>query len=354
MAETTDSSRIIVTKILVPRKRPGLFHRPRLVNVIHDQIQRKLILVSGAPGCGKTSLLTDFAQNTDLPVCWYALDETDRDTTILVAYLIAAIRQRFPDFGTRSEALLRGMRGAVPDTQSLVTVLVNEIYETIPEYFVLIIDDYHLVEGSQAIQLFFDLLLRYLPDNCHIILASRTVPELPLVRLAAYQEVAGLGTADLGFTGEEIQGLFQAQYNLYLPDETASTLARESEGWITGILLTAQTFWRGLLENLARVRGTPEQIFEYLAREVFSQQPAEIRRFLLDSSILRQINPWFCDELFGTRDSRDLIDWIEQRNLFLTRLEGQGPWYKYSRLFQEFLQARLRRERESDYRVLIS
>ena len=324
MAADTEISRIIVTKILVPRKRQGIFHRSRLTNFLHDQVERKLILISAAPGCGKTSLLIDFAHNTDLPVCWLALDETDRDTTTLFEYVIASIRQRFPTFGERSQTLLRGMAGAVPDAQSMVTVLVNEIYDTIPEYFVLIIDDYHLAESSQAVQIFFDLFLRYLPENCHILLSSRAMPALPLVRLAAYQEVAGLGTADLGFTAQEIQGLFQNQYNLYLPDETAAGLAHESDGWITGILLTAQTFWRGLVENLAHVRGTPEQIFEYLAREVFSQQPAEIRRFLQDSSVLRQLNPDLCDELLGIRNSRDLIEWIEQRNLFLTRLEGQG------------------------------
>jgi ATP/maltotriose-dependent transcriptional regulator MalT/DNA-binding SARP family transcriptional activator len=349
MTEHADGSRIIVTKILVPRKRQGIFHRPRLTNFLHDQVERKLILISAAPGCGKTSLLIDFAHNTDLPVCWLALDETDRDATTLFEYVIASIRQRFPAFGERSRALLRGMQGAILDAQSMVTVLVNEIHDTIPEYFMLVIDDYHLAEGSQAVQIFFDLLLRYLPENCHILLASRTMPALPLVRLAAYQEVAGLGTSDLAFTVEEIQGLFHSQYNLYLPDDTAAGLARESDGWITGILLTAQTFWRGLVENLARVRGTPEQIFEYLAREVFSQQPAEIRRFLQDSSILRQLNPELCDELLGISNSRDLIEWVEQRNLFMTRLEGQGSWYTYSRLFQEFLRARLRRERESDF-----
>ena len=331
MAVNVETPRIIVTKILVPRKRQGIFHRPRLTNFLHDQVERKLILISGAPGCGKTSLLIDFAHNTDLPVCWLALDETDRDATTLFEYVIASIRQRFPNFGERSQALLRGMAGAVLDAQSMVTVLVNEIYDSIPEYFLLIVDDYHLAESTQAVQIFFDLLLRYLPENCHIVLASRTMPALPLVRLAAYEEVAGPGTGDLSFTADEIQGLFQSQYNLYLPDDTAEGLARESDGWITGILLTAQTFWRGLVENLARVRGTPEQIFEYLAREVFSQQPAEIRRFLQDSSILRQLNPDLCDQLLGIRNSRNIIEWIEQRNLFLTRLEGQGMWYTYSR-----------------------
>lgn len=352
MPQSSDSSRIIVTKVLVPRIRPGFVHRARLVNQLHDHIERKLILISAAPGCGKTSLLIDFAHNTDLPVCWYALDETDRDATTLFEYLIFAIGQRYPGFGRRATALLRGMRGAAPGVHAMVAVLVNEIQETIPEYFVLILDDYHLIEDSAPIQSFFDLFLRYLPENCHIILATRTVPNLPLVRLAAYQEVAGLGTDELSFNAEEIQALIQAQYSLNMPHDIAEEVARQSEGWITGILLTAQTFWRDMVENLTRARGSPEQIFEYLAREVFTLQPPRVRQFLLESSILRQMNPALCDELRESNDAGEIIDWIEQRNLFVVRLEGPGPWYKYSRLFQEFLQSRLRSEREADFAAL--
>jgi len=339
-----DRSPIIVTKILVPKKASGLYPRPRLLNFLHSHIQRKLILVSAAAGYGKTSLLADFAHNTDIPVCWYALDGTDRDPSVLIEYLVATIRHRFPHFGQRTRALFEGGQALAGNFQPVITTLVNEIYDTIPEYFVLVLDDYHLVADSRPVEDFFDQLLRYLPDNCHIILASRTMPRLPLLRLAAYREVAGLGSDDLRFTGEEIQGLLKREYNLYLPDSAADELARESEGWITCILLTTQTFWRGMLENLNRARGTPEQVFQYLATEVFAQQPEDVQRFLLASSILRQMDPALCDSVLGIDDSRELLDRIEKRNLFVTRVEGQETWYKYHHLFQEFLQTRLRQQ----------
>jgi len=344
-----DGPPIIVTKILVPKKRTGLFHRPRLVDFIHDNTERKLILISAAAGYGKTSLLIDFAHDTDLPVCWYTLDETDRDPRTLLEYLVATIRQRFPQFGERTRAILRGGGAFAENLQALVATLVNEIHETIPEYFVLILDDYHLVGDSKPIESFFDLFLRYLPENCHIILASRTMPKLPLLRLAAYREVAGLSSADLKFTGEEIQGLLQQEYNLYLPDAAAEELARESEGWITGIVLTTHTFWRGMLENLARAKGTREQVFQYLATEVFAQQPEEVQRFLLASSILRQMYPALCDQLLEINNSREIIEWIEERNLFVTRVEEKETWYKYHHLFHEFLRARLRQENELEF-----
>jgi LuxR family maltose regulon positive regulatory protein len=348
-AAMPDRPPIIVTKILVPKKATGLYPRPRLLNFIHSHIQHKLILLSAAAGYGKTSLLADFAHNTELPVCWYSMDGNDRDPSVLVEYLVATIRYRFPNFGQRTQALLSGGQALSGNLQPVITTLVNEIYDTIPEYFVLVLDDYHLVADSRPVEDFFDQLLRYLPDNCHIILASRTMPRLPLLRLAAYREVAGLGSDELRFTGEEIQGLLRQEYNLYLPDGAADELARESEGWITGILLTTQTFWRGMLENLNRARGTPEQVFQYLATEVFSQQPEEIQRFLLASSILHQMDPALCDSVLGINDSQELLDWIEQRNLFVTRVEGQETWYKYHHLFLEFLQTRLRQQDGQEY-----
>jgi LuxR family maltose regulon positive regulatory protein len=347
-----DRPPIIVTKILAPKKRSGLFQRARLLSFLHTHIQRKLILVSAAAGYGKTSLLADFAHNTEIPVCWYALDATDRDPSVLLEYLVATIQHRFPQFGQRTRALFEGSQALAGSFQPIVTTLVNEIYDTIPEYFVLVLDDYHLVADSPPVEEFFDQLLRYLPDNCHIILASRTMPRLPLLQLAAYREVAGLGSDDLRFTGDEIQGLLKREYGLVLPDSAADELARESEGWITGILLTTQTYWRGMLENLNRARGAPEQVFQYLATEVFAQQPGEVRSFLLASSILHQMDPALCDEVLGIERSGELLDWIEKRNLFVTRVEGQETWYKYHHLFQEFLQSRLRQQDGLEYRRL--
>ena len=82
----------IITKVLLPNRRPTLLHRPRLVDFFHENVDRKIILVSAGAGYGKTSLLTDYAHETDLPMCWLSLDEGDRDLHVLVEYLLNAIR----------------------------------------------------------------------------------------------------------------------------------------------------------------------------------------------------------------------------------------------------------------------
>jgi LuxR family maltose regulon positive regulatory protein len=339
---------IIKTKLLVPRRRPDLLHRSRLVDFIHEHIDRKLILISAAAGYGKTSLLTDYAHDTDLPVCWYSLDEWDRDPRVFLEYLVASIRDRFPHFGERTlGALQAGMR--VEGTRSIVGTMVNEIYEVIPEYFVLVIDDFHLISDGEEVGSLFSPLLRHLPENCHIILASRTTtPELPIVELMARQELAGLGNEDLRFTTVEIQELLKQNHNLDLPAEEAGRLAQQSEGWITAILLTTHTLWKGLLRTMARTQGDDSQIFAYLAREVLEQQTEEVQDFLKGSSVLQRMNPALCNNLLGIDNSREMLTLLEDKNLFIARLEGDGgDWFRYHQLFQEFLSAKLREEGDS-------
>ncbi len=337
-----EQTSIIRTKVLVPRKRRELLHRSRLVDFIHQHIDRKLILVSAAAGYGKTSLLIDYAQDTDLPVCWYSPDEWDRDPRVFVEYLVASIRGSFPHFGERTLGALReGMRAE--GMRPILGTLVNEIYEAIPDYFALVIDDYHLISEAQEITALFSFLLSHLPENCHIILASRTTTlGLPIVELMAHQELAGLGNEDLKFTGGEIQELLKQNHNLDLPISEAERLAEYSEGWITAILLTTHTLWKGLLRTMAQAKGDDSQIFAYLAREVLEQQTEDVQRFLTGSSVLQRMNPLLCDELLGIGNSREMLSLLEDRNLFVSKLEGDGEeWFRYHQLFHEFLRAKL-------------
>ncbi len=335
---------LIVTKCLIPGRRADLLRRPRLIEFLHEHIDRKLVLVCAPAGYGKTSLLIEFAHDVDLPVCWYSLDKTDRDLRVFVEYLLAALRQQFPDFGRQAEELLE-RSDLFNDHEALVGVLVNGIYEGISDYFLLVLDDYHQVDPSEPVNHFVDLLLQHLPENCHLLISGRTIPTLTprgLALMTARQEVAGLGARELRFTPQEIQELVLQNHQQVLPDEAAQELARQSEGWITGIVLSTQATWRDLLAGAARVRGTGTSIYEYLASEVFAQQPPEIQRFLLGSSILDEMSARRCDALLETTGSAETLSLLEEGSVFIVRFEKeQERWYRYHALFQAFLRHRL-------------
>ena len=362
----SDVPPLIVTKIRIPRRRPDLLPRQRLVNFIHAHLDRKLILISAPAGYGKTSLLTDFACDTDLPVCWYTLDPFDRDLRAFLEHLVAAVALRFPAFGRRSRAYLRETTDPGANLYPLVATLVQEIYDTIPEYFCLVLDDHHTVEEQEQINEFLDLFVTYVDENCHLIIASRALPALPnLSLLLARRQAAGLSIDELRFTPQEIQALAKQNYKLDLSPEQATKLAERTGGWITGLLLTAAQRWELSVMGEAEagtgvtIRGRINvDIYDYLSRQVLSRQPAPLRDFLLASSVLDELSPELCVTVLGierparTDDVRALMDQVRIRNLFILEFEGEQNRLRYHDLFREFLQDSLRQQDEARFRKL--
>jgi ATP/maltotriose-dependent transcriptional regulator MalT len=326
------------SKYVVPRQPEDLVRRPRLVDFIHSNLHLKLILISAAAGYGKTSLLTDVAHNTDYPVAWLQLDESDGDCAALVADLAASMRQAFPAFESAVPVL-----AAKPNSRpgDLATALNRELEEKVADYFVLVLDDFHLVEASQSVIRFFDELLRGLPEAAHLIIASRTLPPLRIASLAARRQVAGLSEEHLRFTRAEVQELLQQRNRIPLPDEEAERLAAQTDGWITGILLTTHLMWQGLLASLMDARKSSEPLYEYLANEVLDQQPSELRRFLLESAVLPEMEAAVCDAVLGRGGSALLLRQATDRRLFISAVGDEFPTYQYHPLFRDFLISRL-------------
>src|SRR5439155_5498628 len=175
--------------------------RRRLLDFLHEHFDRKLLLVCAPAGYGKTTLVTDFAHELEgnVPVCWYTLDASDRDPRVFIEYLVESIRQRYPGFGAETRRALGTIDDPRRDLSAITGTLVNEIHAGVPDLFAIVLDDYQVVDGADDVNGAVDQLLRYLPDNCRLLIASRTIPQLTLSRLAASREVAGVGTADLRF-----------------------------------------------------------------------------------------------------------------------------------------------------------
>ncbi|MGC9523635.1 MAG: hypothetical protein ACP5HG_17395, partial [Anaerolineae bacterium] len=341
----------LITKVLLPRRREDVLTRQRLLNRLYDMIDYRLVLVSAPAGYGKTTLLVDFAEDLEHPVCWYALDASDHDPRLFLERMVMSIRRRFPDFGEstlRALAASSDLRGGAP---GVVRVLVNEIVTEIPRWFVLVLDDYHTLGKSPDVDAILSNFIAYQRDQCLTIVASRVVPSLPLIiPLVAKGGVGGLGQGDLQFLAEEIQALFAHNYGTELSDEEAQALAEQSEGWITGVLLTAYTRWQGVLQSWMRARDSQQPIYDYLAQEVYDHQPKAMQAFLTRSSTLSEMNQQLCEELLEVANADEMLDALETENLFVTRLEHD--WYRYHHLFRDFLQAQLRRQDRETWRDL--
>jgi LuxR family maltose regulon positive regulatory protein len=338
------------TKIIVPHRRPELLSRPRLLESLKSLLDNKLILLSAPAGYGKTSLLIDLAHSIEMPVCWLALDLLDRDPQRFIAYLIASLAERFPGIGETSRLELNQLKSIEQDAESLLVTLTNEIYDNVEEDFLLILDDYHLLDDVPVISSLVNRFLELVVENCHIILSSRTLPSLDDVTLmVAREQVAGLSYAELAFDPREVQALYAQNYHQHLSDETAREFVEETGGWITGMVLSN-------LPGVTRVSGI--DTFAYLGRQVLDQQPEYVREFLMRTSLPDEFNAEFCDIVLGPLHSEpqswySLMGLILEKNLFVLPLGADGRWLRYHPLFREFLQTRLKEERPHEVKPIL-
>lgn len=341
---------LIITKIVPPRRRPDFLDRPRLLDTLLENAYRRLVVVSAPAGYGKTSLLVDFAHQIEHPVCWYTITESDRDVWTFARYVVGAIQQQDPGFGRRS---LERIEREADEYDTLVATLINEIH-ALEHPFWLIVDDFHLVEDAQDIRRFLESLIPLLPDNCHLVIATRTVPDLGpelVAKLVARREIIGVGLDALRFTPGEIQVFLRKAYDYDISTEEAQELAEISEGWITAIILTSQA--GDPLAGLIRAREAGGRLYEYLATEVLARLSSGTRAFLLESAVLSEMAPDVVNALLDINDAGQILDALEKRNIFVSRLEDQTSlwtvtetptvWYRYHALFRDFLLTQLRK-----------
>ncbi len=326
-------------KIHLPPAAGHTIRRQRLIDLLHRDLHLGLQLIAAPAGYGKTTLLTDFCSDLDIPVCWYAIDRRDFDPGYFIAGLIASVRLHFPEFGRSSEARATASEKGAPTTGQLADALTRDMSDGIPDYFLLVLEDYHFADGSADFRLLVDAVVARMPENCHLIISSRTAIDLPAVTTRLIRAQASTLTgADLAFSTAEIKELAARHKGPELSDAAIDQLARDTDGWIVGLMLH---FSGG--GGSQRLDGFPaltrEDLFRFLAAEAYQHLPAPMRAFLLKSSVLQQIDPDFCDRLLGTRDSIKLLRSAQRRNLFLSSVAGKPTAYRYHPLFREFLEA---------------
>jgi LuxR family maltose regulon positive regulatory protein len=341
------SAPLLTTKLYVPPVRPELVPRPRLVDRLDAGADGKLTLVSAAAGFGKTTLVAEWLSRVERPCTWLSLDEGDNDPVRFLTYLIAALQKVDENIGLAAKSLLGTPQ--LPPIESLMTLLINDLAAT-PQPFVLVLDDYHVI-GTESIHGAVEFLIEHHPLQVQVLLVTRQDPPLPLPRLRVRRQVIEIHEEDLRFTADEAGDFYRQALGLDLEPEIITALEARTEGWIAGLQLAALSV-RGrpaerIAEFVGRFGGSHRHVIDYLAEEVLAQQSDEIRDFLCQTSILDRLTGPLCDAVTGRSDSKEILRQLEQANLFLIPLDDQRAWYRYHRLFADFLRTELDAEAQA-------
>ncbi len=333
---------ILATKVYVPQPRLKIVLRPRLIEQLNIGLHRRLTLISAPAGFGKTTLVSEWVAGCGRPIAWLSLDEGDSDSTRFLIYLIAALQTIAPNVGEEVLAVLQSSQP--PSIESVITILLNEI-TTIPDNFILVLDDYHMLE-SKPIDTALTFLVDHQPPQMHLAITTREDPNLPLARLRVRGQLTELRIADLRFTPSETAEFLNQVMGLSLTTEDIAALETRTEGWIAGLQLAALSMQgnqdvHGFIQAFT---GDHQYIVDYLIEEVLQRQPESIRDFLLQTSILDRLNGPLCDAVTGQPGGKARLETLQRGNFFLIPLDDKRHWYRYHHLFADVLHMHLMTE----------
>jgi LuxR family maltose regulon positive regulatory protein len=309
-----------------------------------------LILVTAPAGYGKTTIISEWVNQINLPVAWLTLDEGDNDLARFLIYIIAALQTVKEEITTQA---LEGLPpSAAPLVESILSQLINEI-TLAAEPVVLILDDYQVIE-FQPIHEAVSFLVEHLPSQMHVVISSRVDPPLPLARWRGRRQLAELREADLRFTAEETEEFFRQSMNLELEESDLDVLATHTEGWVAGLQLAGISLKNRSDKSafIAEFSGSHEFIVDYLTDEVLEKTSKATRDFLLQTSILKQLSAELCDEVTGLGEGRATLEKLRENHLFLMPLDNERRWFRYHALFADLLQKRLLEEQADIIPVL--
>jgi LuxR family maltose regulon positive regulatory protein len=334
---------ILLTKLTPPVLKETVVSRPHLFSMLKEHCNKKLMCIVADAGYGKTTLLTQFIKDQKLTCVFYDLEHEDSDVMVFLSYLLHALEQLQPGSVQRTRGLLEQGPEVVKNYELVMGTLINEFVEKCKRTIFLILDDYHTIADDSVVHRALDYLIDNLPRMVRVVLASRTIPQLPnLSKWRSKQDVFELTRDNLKFTQDEVASLLTDVYRLMLSDEELKNVADHTEGWVTGIQLVLQAVGKDkktVRETLNGYMAAHQPLFDYFANEVLRREPVKLQNFLTCSSILEVMTPEACTTVFGTKKSSQVLQELEKRNLFISVI---GKYeYKYHHLFRDFLQGRI-------------
>ncbi len=338
---------LLQTKLYMPRSRANLVPRTRLITKLNNAIVEqstldpKLTLITGPAGYGKSTLATQWINQLDFPVSWLSLDHNDNDEARFLAYLFSAISHIHPEIGQAALSRLSSTY-IYNESEAILINLLNDL-ALCKQTAVLVLDDFHVI-SSDAVHKMISFILQHTPVQLHLVITSRTEPNLPLALLRAQNSLNWINQQDLKFTVDEATQFLEQTMDVSLTTDQIQLLDQQVEGWVTGLQLIGLALKdsEGMPEAIS---GNHRYLVDYLADQVLNKQPAHIQAFLMQTAVLDRFCVSLCDAICANQSlpesAKSILRQLESANLFLIPLDNERRWYRYHHLFGEFLNGRL-------------
>jgi serine/threonine-protein kinase PknK len=333
------------TKYRPPVPTRALIARSRLTDVLRAGGRRRLVLIRAPSGFGKSTLAAQWREELSsegVAVAWLTIDDDDNNEVWFLAHLLEAVRRVRPAL---AESLGQVLEDHGDDASRFVlTSLIDEIHEK-DDWIAVVIDDWHRVSDSRT-----SASLGFLLDNgCHhlqVIVTSWSRAGLPLSRLRVRDELIEIDSDALRFDVDEAASLLNNVGGLQLSRSDVVALTTSTDGWAAALQLAALSLRGGSDASslVGRLSGASDVIHEFLAENVLDTLEPDLREFLLVTSITERTCGGLACVLAAVPNGQAMMEEVEQRALFLKRIDEDPNWFRFHQMFAEFLRRRLERD----------
>lgn len=349
-----------------PRDTVRVLARERVLAQLTEARRRRVIVLQGPAGCGKTATLLAWRQallSLGFDVAWLTVSADDNELARWLDSLLGSLAEIDPAI-TREAALLGGRGVDAEAVERTVLALVNGVASH-PRELVLVLDELqHLTDARvhEALQ----WLLDYAPANLHIVLVSRGSVPLSLGRLRDQGLVLELDQRDLRFTLAESEQFLKAQLG-DIAARDARLMHELTDGWVAGLQLFA-THWKrrkqpaggtSAADGFVRANVQNAGAFaDYFEREVLARLAPAEAELLVRAAACQRFCASLCvalnDQPQGSAEVVALLARLDSDNLFITPVDGpdRETWYRLHPLLRETLLARFRARSEGQQRAV--
>lgn len=330
-----------------PRLRSTHLPRPRIQTILSEIPDFTVTLVKAGAGYGKTTAVVSYLQQSRIQGSWLTLYEEDLDGVRLVQHLLnAEIFGQVPEAERQRVVIAAHSPLTWVASAHMAADLIN-LY--IHEECLIVFDDFHLLDGIPAIAAWMDLWLRELPPNLHVVLVTRTRPEMPwLEELSLRGELLLVQERELAFNEAEIGFMFtDAGENVrFVQSQVRWLLART--GGMAMVLSILHRDWRQHLDfqRLQVALDSGHSLQEQVGRLFMQDLNENQRNFLGHTCLFSGLNPALCNRALTRQDSEEMLTEMERKG-YLTLTEDRQEYLLHP-LVRDYLSQQLSSTQRSE------